>query len=231
MIQDILNIKRNPNYLEIGTYTGISLLPAKAWNKIAIDPKFKISRKRKLKWALKNTTNLTNRFFEKTSDAFFAENKAYLKKRAPFDLMFVDGLHTFRASLQDVLNCLSYLDKDGIVMMHDCFPPNEVAALPANSFQEVKNMKLEGFTFEWCGDVWKTIYYLKKKYPKTLLVDVVNTDYGLGIVRFNKKTNEKFSIDEVLFKEINCLTYNDLKSNLDWISLKEILWVENELLN
>lgn len=56
-------------------------------------------------------------------------------------------------------------------------------------------MKLERWTGEWTGDVWKTIIYLKSKYKDCLNIAVLETDYGLGYIIVNLEIKD-FSNDE-----------------------------------
>ena len=54
-----------------------------------------------------------------TSDDFFAKNQILLSENK-LDLTFIDGLHTYKQSLQDTLNTLKHLDEKGIIVLHDC---------------------------------------------------------------------------------------------------------------
>ena len=48
LLQEIIDKIDVKNYLEIGTFQGDSFFPLKCQTKIAVDPQFKISRKKKL---------------------------------------------------------------------------------------------------------------------------------------------------------------------------------------
>jgi len=225
LIQEIFSKTDFTNYLEIGCQKGKSFLPIKAKNKTAVDPVFKIPIRRRLKWLIKWPSNRKNRYFQEESDNFFAKRKEYLRQLGHLDIVLVDGLHNFRTSLNDVLNSLNYLNPKGLILMHDCYPPNAAAAYPSEFFpseEEIKN--IEGWADEWCGDVWKSVVYLIRKYPDTLEVGVINTDYGLGFVMPNSAMKERdFRIDEKLFAEIDKLTYEDMmKDPKGTINLKEV---------
>jgi hypothetical protein len=177
--------------------------------KIAVDPEFGFSKKEKLKAVLKDLSKFFfNSFYETTSDVFF---KKGVLKPGKLDIVFVDGLHTFRQSLVDVLNSLFFLQPKGYILLHDCFPPHKASSTPANTFREAKNMNVPGWTGEWCGDVWKTLAYIKLVFPQLGLA-CLEDDYGLGIVQANanKPGPEYLKIDEDVFKEIDALTYEDL---------------------
>jgi hypothetical protein len=74
---------------------------------------------------------------------------------------------------------LEFLKPDGVIIMHDCNPLSEVAALPAASYEHAANIM--GFSGEWNGDVWKTIVNLRST-RKDLDIFVLDCDQGLGII-------------------------------------------------
>ncbi|WP_165499103.1 class I SAM-dependent methyltransferase [Gramella sp. KN1008] len=201
-MKHLIDEKKYSTYVEIGVHRGRLFFPLKCKRKIAVDPAMKINWKGKLVWIKRNFSNINNRYFELTSDEFFIQKAPSLFKQEGVDLFFIDGLHTFEASLNDVLNSLRYLNKDGTIVMHDCVPPNEAAATPAKSFQEAKRMHIEGWTGQWCGDVWKTVEYLRIKYPESLTITVLNDDFGLAVIRVKDHTIDR-EIDVDLFNTIN----------------------------
>lgn len=232
LIQNIFSSTDFQNYLEIGCQKGKSFLPIKAKNKIAVDPIFKISILRKLKWLIKWPANLRARYFEEESNTFFDKRKEYLKTLKTLDVVLIDGLHNFRGSLNDVLHSLHYLHPKGIIIMHDCFPPHPAAAIPADVFPtKEQQQQIEGWTGEWCGDVWKTIVYIQKKHSDLLETGVIDTDYGLGYIKFKRHLTERiFEIDEALFREINSLNYEVMITNpQEIINLKPSSYCEKLL--
>lgn len=222
LLQRLIYLKNFKTYLEIGTFRGQSFFPLKCKNKIAVDPDFRFTYKDKIKWLLKNFSNIRNCYFEKTSDEFFKEEKSFLEKIGKIDIILIDGLHTFHASLKDVLNSFNYLATDGFIVMHDCYPPHKAAAVPAKSLEDAESMNIKGWTGEWCGDVWKTIVYLNKKYTHDIQLFTINADYGLGIIQIKNKDLD-LKIDNSLFDEINRLKYDEFNGNFEeLLNLKEV---------
>lgn len=213
LIQRIIQEAKFNKYLEIGSQSGKSLLPIRCKHKFAVDPKFSIPFEKKLKWLIKNPLNIRTKYFKETSDDFFSKRKSMLDKNPGFDVVLIDGLHTFEAALKDVLNSLEHLNSDGVIIMHDCYPPNIAAATPANSYEDASKMGIAGWTKEWCGDVWKTIVYLKKVYSDSLETYVINTDYGLGVVRIKKKLNLPVNIDKKMSDNINEMSFEEMAQN------------------
>ncbi|MFC1567283.1 class I SAM-dependent methyltransferase [Thermodesulfobacteriota bacterium] len=206
VIQAIIDCKRVKTYLEIGVEGGDVFLKVKAKKKIAVDPKILITKKSRFKSILKDFSNISNKYYQMTSDYFF-ETKASLFKNG-LDVVFIDGLHTYEQSLRDIQNSLKLLNEDGVIIMHDCNPQTESIAYPAASCQHAEGLQLDGWTGEWSGDVWKTIAYLRSTH-KNLHVFVLDCDYGLGII--TKGTPENML--EFSKEEIKKLSYDDLAKN------------------
>ena len=204
VIQKILDKKKANKYLEIGVEFGTNFFPIRVKHKFAVDPNFKISKKIKTKWTLKKPFITHAKYFELTSDNYFASTKNVDE----LDLVFIDGLHTYKQSLKDVENSLRNLKDDGIIVMHDCNPPNEAAAFAADSYEHAISLNLPGWTNEWCGDVWKTICYLRSN-RNDLKIFVLDSDYGLGIIT---KGEASTSLD-LSEKDIENMTYDEFFQN------------------
>ena len=94
-------------YLEIGVEQGINFFQIEAEAKFAVDPDFKIPG---------GATDFEgHRFFEMTSDAFFASPPQEIVEKG-IDIALVDGLHTYEQALRDVENCLRYLVPGGLIV-------------------------------------------------------------------------------------------------------------------
>jgi hypothetical protein len=218
IIQEIFKSTVFKTYLEIGCYRGKTFFPVKAKRKIAVDPYFHVLfMKDALLWSLKEIGNIRNKYFQLESDVFFKKKKAFLNKVKPIDVVLIDGLHTFKTSLNDVVNSLSYLNEKGLIIMHDCYPPNKAAAITTKHFPTLEEQSNEeSWSGAWCGDVWKTIVYLQRSHSQLLDVCVINSDNGLGIVRFKQGVKSKcITINQNLFSEINGLTYDDLIQDVE----------------
>lgn len=212
VIQRIINKKKACSYLEIGVYNGKNFFKIKAWKKIAVDPHFQFEKRKRFKWILKNFYNIGAKYHETTSDNYFANTKF----SKPFDVIFIDGLHTYAQSLNDVMNSLNILADNGVIIMHDCNPPHNAAAFPAHSLEHAGSLNLPGWTGEWCGDVWKSICYLRSL-KNDINVFVLDCDFGLGIIT---KGHSAPSLN-LTEKEITAMNYQDLeKDRKTFLNLK-----------
>ncbi|RRB04515.1 class I SAM-dependent methyltransferase [Larkinella rosea] len=206
VIESLMRQKKLKNYLEIGVANGHIFFRVKSPFKLAVDPAFSFDRLRRIGKALINPANLANQYFEKTSDAFFAEDADRVIGKKPLQLALIDGMHEYQFALRDVENTLRYLSDDGVIILHDCNPLTPGAAVPYDEW-------VEG---QWNGDVWKTILHLRSQRPD-LNVFVLDTDQGLGIVTRRKPE----TVLNFTPAQIDALSYDDLaKNRAHWLNLK-----------
>jgi hypothetical protein len=214
IVQSILDKLSKPRtYLEIGVERGFTFYQIQAEKKIAVDPEFKIPG------GFKNTESEI--FFQLTSDEFF-ENYAEDFGEDPFDVILIDGLHTFEQSRRDVENSLKFLSSRGVIVMHDCLPKSYPSSLKSLA-DAVKHPEFDG---SWSGDVYKTIIYLRAK-RKDLFVAVVDSDHGVGIVKYGEPEN-MIDIEEDKIEQIDFFELMKRKEELlnikppDWFKI----WIE-----
>lgn len=89
---------------------------------------------------------------------------------ADLNVIFIDGDHTFKQSLQDLINAVEYAAVGGFILLHDCNPKTALEASPE---------KVNG---DWMGEVWKTMAYALRA-SVGLEGFTVATDTGIGIFR------------------------------------------------
>jgi len=195
------------NYLEIGVNDGNSFIPIRAAAKWGVDPAYTLTRRRVLKYQVFAALRLKEeRLFRMTSDNFFRQQSPMLARRG-VDVAFIDGLHTYEQSLRDVLNTLKCLRPGGVIVMHDCNPPTELAATPLESVPDIPK-DTPGWPGAWYGDVWKTIVHLRAMHPDLETI-VLDCDAGVGLVqRKPAPMMLRFSTNQI--REMH---YADLESN------------------
>ena len=154
----------NCNYLEIGCFDNkaFDTIPLPLNKKIGVDP-------------LRGGTH------RMTSDQFFSENKIF------FDVIFIDGLHTYEQCSKDVINSMKCLNDNGIIILHDM--------LPRSKSEE---------TQEYSGDVWKVAVDLSKS--ENLKFIIANIDQGVGLLKITKQSKY------IKQKEINIKNFDDYKN-------------------
>jgi len=209
IIKTLMQQKKLSNYLEIGVNNGHVFFRVNSTFKLAVDPEFTFDTARKIGKTIVNPYNIFNRYYSKTSDAFFEEDAPEVLSQKKVQLALVDGLHEYAFALRDVENTLQYLANDGVIIMHDCNPQTKEEA---GTFEEWR-VRGKG---QWNGDVWKAVLHLRST-RNDINVFVLDCDQGLGIITKGKPENMlKFSQPE-----IRALSYEQLNDNRKtWLNLK-----------
>lgn len=101
-------------------------------------------------------------FFEMTSDIFFEK----LDSSVDFDLVFIDGCHSHEQSLKDFLNVKGKIIEDGFIIMHDSYP-----------------IDMSWAASDLCGEVYKTVEYIKKHFIYEFEILTLPFHPGLSIIK------------------------------------------------
>ena len=167
------------NYLEIGCFDNkaFDTIPLPLNQKIGVDP----------------LRGGTHRMY---SDDFFSQNKKF------FDVIFIDGLHTYDQCSKDVKNAINFLNKDGIIILHDM--------LPRSKTEE---------TQEYSGDVWKVAYDLSQS--ENLNFIIANIDQGVGLLKISNDA-KYIKHDEMINKNFDNYK-NEYYKNLPKRSIEDAL--------
>ncbi|MDB5285240.1 MAG: hypothetical protein JWR05_189 [Mucilaginibacter sp.] len=100
-----------------------------------------------------------------SSDLYFYNNQQ------KFDIIFVDGVHTEYQSGKDIAESLRCLSPGGVIVIHDCMPPDRWHQRDPEEFKEGEI---------WNGTVWKAA--LRAFNKSTFKCTLVDTDWGCGII-------------------------------------------------
>ena len=185
IIQNIINDKKYKDYLEIGCDRDENFSKIKIENKTGVDP-------------------LQGGTLRMTSDNFF------IKNNKNFDLIFLDGLHTYEQTIKDIDNSLKILNKDGVIIIHDCLP------------KKIWNQIVPRIYGHWNGDVWKAIVH-SRTYSSADTYTCI-ADHGLGII-FKRKNRNQLDLKKN-FKDLKFSDYYENHSEfMNLISHEELLSV------
>jgi hypothetical protein len=180
IINSLIQKNNYKNYLEIGIGDGGNFNSIECETKISVDPDpecFQI-----------------NATFKITSDEFFRDNKQN------FDIIFIDGLHTFEQTYIDIKNALNCLNENGIVIAHDTLPPTEHHQRDPESYKIGE---------PWNGTCWKAVAKLRLE-EDNINISTVDTDWGVSIIKTGK--NNKFIMDNDYI--LNYSFFNEYKIDL-----------------
>ena len=167
IMQKIINKKDFKSYLEIGCFEDENFSAIKIKNKIGVDPE----------------SGGTHRM---TSDKYFQTNND------KFDIILIDGLHTYDQVRKDIFNSIDRLNPNGMIIMHDCLPA------------KIWNQVVPRIYHYWNGDVWKAIVEMRtlKNYDTYTCF----ADHGLGVI-FKRENKNKLDINFQNFKELKFSDY------------------------
>ncbi len=184
IIQEIINHNNYKNYLEIGCFADEIFSKIKCENKVGVDP-------------------VSGGTIRKTSDEFFKTNKIF------FDCIFIDGLHLYHQVKKDIYNSLNFLNKNGVILLHDCLP------------NTVYDQAIPRCKYTWNGDVWKAIVEMRTK--NDLDTYTCYADHGIGII-FKRNNKNILNLDNKDFLKLKFKDYfSNYKAYMNIISHKEIL--------
>jgi hypothetical protein len=141
-------------YLEIGVQHGRTFFGVEIARKIAVDPKFRFD------WQSKQDDN--TRFFAMPSDAWFINHS----RGEEFDVIFLDGLHTFEQTFRDFCNSLSVAHTKTIWVIDDTMPSDLYSAWPNQ--REAVTLRRDDLGIAkgtWQGDVFKTVFAIHDFFP------------------------------------------------------------------
>ncbi len=183
IIQEIINKKNYKSYLEVGCDNDENFSKIQIESKIGIDP-------------LKGGT------LRMTSDEFFINN------HQSFDIIFLDGLHTYEQTIKDIDNGLRFLNTNGVILIHDCLP------------KKIWNQIVPRLYGHWNGDVWKAIVH-SRTYGHADTYTCI-ADHGIGII-FRRKNRNKLNTNKTDFKKLKFADYfKNHQSYMNTIKYEEL---------
>ncbi len=185
-------------YLEIGVAKGRTFFEINAQDKHAVDPR--------LCFEPKSRRNYKNETYHCcTSDKFFTN---ILKKQVkPFDLIFLDGLHTFSQTLRDFLASQAFTHPRTVWMIDDTLPSDAIAADPDLArVQSARKLTDHPNDETWMGDVFKVVAFIDSFCPQFRCF--TTTGHGQTVVLPLPRLHDKIRFPEV--DTIEKLNYVDL---------------------
>ena len=168
IIQNIINRKKYKKYLEIGCDQDENFSQIKINSKIGVDPK----------------SGGTHRM---TSDVFFENNN-----KSKFDIIFLDGIHTYEQTIKDIKNSIKVIEDDGIILIHDCLP------------KKIWNQIVPRIYGHWNGDVWKAI--VEARTYKNIDTSTCIADHGIGVI-FKRRNKNLLKFEIKNFKNLKFSDY------------------------
>jgi Methyltransferase domain len=152
VLQGLLSLHPSPRYLEIGVRAGERFHAVDAARKVAVDPVFKFSTGKA------REKHPEASYHEVTSDTYFGQIAAPSDK---FDVIFLDGLHTFEQTLRDFTNSIHFLSEKGTILIDDVVPVSYFASIgDLGLFRTLRQADKE-IPASWMGDVYRLVYFIE----------------------------------------------------------------------
>lgn len=156
-INAVLRELSGSSYLEVGVAKGTTFFEVAAARKVAVDPRFRFDTKDRGEY-------LHETYYSISSDEFFADA---IGRRDMYDLIFLDGLHTYPQTLKDFLSSLAVAHNNSIWIIDDTVPNSAVAAeADLQRVRQARNLLGESKDETWMGDVFKVVAFIDSFLPQ-----------------------------------------------------------------
>lgn len=157
-------------YLEIGVLFGTTIENVRAPERWGVDPQPQFDINHLPRGVI---------IVPKTSDEFFGD----LAPEQQFDLVFVDGLHTFRQAYRDVINGLQVC-QNGLILLDDVVPCDQASAIPdyVEAMTEARRLSLERPPEVWHGDVFRVLHCIVRYHPELSFRTIVGPDNPQAVI-------------------------------------------------
>ena len=145
-----------------------------------------------ISWEIAHVQCATKRLnFPLSSNEFFSSHHDF------YDIIFIDGLHTEEQVAKDIQHALQRLKINGMIILHDCMPPDAWHQRSYEDYKEGEN---------WNGTVWKAVLreFNRSHYQCTLL----DMDWGCGII---DTANTQLALNRKMPEEL------DYSMHYDWL--------------
>lgn len=176
----------SPRYLEVGVETGSTFFEVSALFKTAVDPVFRFDL------TSAQLKEPSSDFHEVTSDNFFQTFKSEIK----FDLVFLDGLHTWDQTYRDFCNTLLFTHEKSVILLDDIFPCDVYSC----NRDQLEGMMMRQFMAEdnsnaWHGDTYKVIPMIATFHPLLDFCTIISNGNPQTLVwRSSKSRDHDFNL-------------------------------------
>ena len=172
VVNRFLELFNAPSYLEVGVSEGETFFAINAHRKVAVDPKFRFPIEQARKEHVSST------FHEVTSDIYFSER---IGPSDLFQVIYLDGLHTFEQTLRDFTNAIRFLSPDGVIVIDDVVPNSYQSSLP-DQVESIRVKKAIGDPDNsWMGDTYKLVFFIEAFFP-TFELRTIADNHGQAVV-------------------------------------------------
>jgi hypothetical protein len=197
VVNRFLSLYDEPRYLEIGVFSGRTFDAAKAAFKVAVDPMFRFDHTD----PTRDVPGID--YHQVTSDEYFG---SIIDPGQQFDVIYLDGLHTFEQTLRDLINALHHLQPRGVIVIDDVRPPTYLASVRDREryFQLREALGLS--EREWMGDVYRVVMFIET-FHQALTYRTVANNHGQAVVWRSRRA----TVPDRLVSDVAAWSFEDLK--------------------
>jgi Methyltransferase domain len=152
VLQSLLSLYKAPRYLEIGVAKGRTFHTVRAAKKVAVDPAFRFDQRQAKR------AHPEAKYCEITSDVYFGE---VVRPEDIFEVIYLDGLHTYEQTLRDFCNAIHHLSGRGVIVVDDVVPSGPSAAIPDLARFRALYRENPATSDAWMGDVYRLVYFIE----------------------------------------------------------------------
>lgn len=183
-------------YLEVGVLEGQTFDQVPATRKVAVDPMFRFDPVEAAR------TRPGCEYHPVPSDEYFDR---IVGADEQFDVIYLDGLHTFEQILRDLLNSLPHLQPRGVIVVDDTRPPTHLSAIPdRQDFLTIKK-RTASTDSRWMGDVFRVVYFVETFLPELSFATIAN-NHGQTVFWRTRRTE----VAPRTMAEVARITFDDL---------------------
>ena len=178
--------QRDTSYLEIGVQEGITFDAVDSERKTAVDPCF----------LFQAVSDSTKTYHQVPSDVFFSA----ISRDEKFDVIFIDGLHTFEQTLRDFVNAASFLADDGYILIDDVKPSSFAASLRDSKKAQLLKLAIGEKSGSWMGDVFRLVYFIDSFFQQFRFQLVDSADCKLVVWRDPREFVTERTVRAITYK-------------------------------
>jgi len=187
------------SYLEVGVEYGLTFENIPLPLRVGVDPQPRF-----------NLDELPAHvaLYKGPSDDYFTQ----LDSREQFDVIFLDGLHTYQQTYRDLMNALRHCPR-GVILIDDVVPSDDVSAIPdlEASFAERQRRGLPGLP--WHGDVFRVMLCVADHHLELDYVTIADVDNPQALVWKRDMNTPSTAISDALLQAYDAFQYNDVFQN------------------
>jgi hypothetical protein len=202
----LAKINNAKSYLEIGVRNGITFLNVPVRKKVAVDPHYRFDYEAVISDDVKCHVMTSDRYFTCVDEG-----------KEKYDLIYLDGLHTFQQTLRDFCCSISVASEKAIWLIDDTLPRDAYSAWP-NQSESIKYRRKSGLQGNiWHGDVFKTVVAINDLFPLFCFITIEGNGNPQTIVWRGRR--DAFSPLYDNMELISRMSYFDLQNSISVMNI------------